>query len=94
MPTYTVSNITYPLDHGSTVLVNAIGPSLFGGNFLIHQIPSSGQMGTYVSTLNGVGLHNLRYPGGTVTEDRFDMQNPNATTSSRSEERRVGKECA
>lgn len=54
---------------------------LFGANFLFARDGAwrPGEVSQpYMAFANEVGLSNLRYPGGTMTEQLFDMANPNS----------------
>lgn len=53
---------------------------LFGANFLFARDGAwrPGEVSQpYMAFADEVGLSTLRYPGGTMTEDKFDMANPN-----------------
>ena len=52
--------------------------SMFGGNILAPRNPMTGQ-GSYEQAINELGVTGLRYPGGSLTEDYFDIANPNQT---------------
>ena len=55
---------------------------LFGTNFLYSRDGAwqPGQVSQpYKAFASEVGLSIMRYPGGTMTEDTFDMENPNNT---------------
>lgn len=49
---------------------------LFGGNLLFDRDRPDG---TYGTVFNDLGLTNVRYPGGSITEWFFDISNPDAT---------------
>ncbi len=51
----------------------------FGLNILTHR-DSLSASGKYAETVEAVGATVIRYPGGTVTEDYFDLRNGNATS--------------
>lgn len=69
----------YTLEKG-TESFNLIDESLFGGNFLFHRdvISEEGGLSQIYSDL-GVGI--IRYPGGSVTEEYFDLSEPNRTST-------------
>jgi hypothetical protein len=72
MPTVLPSNIAA---HGHTAT-----SSIFGGNILAIRGPMTGE-GSYEQAINSLGVTGLRYPGGTLTEDYFDIENPDATVA-------------
>jgi Ca2+-binding RTX toxin-like protein len=49
--------------------------ALFGANFLFNRDRIDG--GTYDSAADRLGVTSLRYPGGTIAEQFFDVTNPN-----------------
>ncbi|PRY26839.1 Ca2+-binding RTX toxin-like protein [Aliiruegeria haliotis] len=51
-----------------------VGTDMFGGNFLIDR-DRMGQ-GTYDDAVRALNLSNLRYPGGSITEWYFDINDP------------------
>jgi alpha-L-arabinofuranosidase len=53
---------------------------LFGGNLLASRGILMGP-GSYDEAINGLGVTGLRYPGGSLTEEYFDITNPDATTA-------------
>tara|TARA_B110000908_G_scaffold172339_1_gene239167 strand:+ start:359 stop:2107 length:1749 start_codon:yes stop_codon:yes gene_type:complete len=53
---------------------------LFGGNLLASRGILTGP-GSYDEAINGLGITGLRYPGGSLTEEYFDITNPDATTA-------------
>lgn len=53
---------------------------LFGGNLLASRGTLTGP-GSYDEAVNGLGVTGLRYPGGALTENYFDITNPDATTA-------------
>jgi hypothetical protein len=53
---------------------------LFGGNLLASRGILTGP-GSYDEAINGLGVTGLRYPGGSLTEEYFDITNPDATTA-------------
>lgn len=62
-----------------------IGEELFGANLLVTSAQPDGNLTTsygYGAGIYNVGIKDLRYPGGTVTEYHFDMRNPEAEQSS------------
>ncbi|NEX45614.1 hypothetical protein [Pseudotabrizicola algicola] len=52
--------------------------AIFGGNVLANRGPMTGD-GSYAQAINSLGVTGLRYPGGTLTEDYFDIENPDAS---------------
>jgi serralysin len=65
-------------------LRRSIGEKLFGANLLITSAQPDGALTIdygYGAAINSVGISNLRYPGGTVTEYHFDLNNPEARQS-------------
>ena len=54
--------------------------SLFGGNILATRGTMTGP-GSYEEAINGLNVTGLRYPGGAVTEQYFDITNPDASTA-------------
>ena len=50
---------------------------LFGGNVLATRSDMAG-VGSYGEAINDMGVTSLRYPGGTLAEQFFDISNPNA----------------
>lgn len=52
-----------------------IGPGFFGGNFLVGR---DNLGGTFADKADLLGLDLLRYPGGAIAEDHFDITNPDA----------------
>ena len=50
---------------------------LFGGNVLATRSDMAGD-GSYGEAINDMGVTTLRYPGGTLTEQFFDINNPDA----------------
>lgn len=57
-----------------------ISSAMFGGNFLFDR-DRVGANGTFDDVADNLGVTNLRYPGGSITEDYFDIENPNNTTT-------------
>jgi hypothetical protein len=53
---------------------------LFGGNVLATRGEMSGD-GSYSEAVDGLGVTGLRYPGGSLTEEHFDITNPDAITA-------------
>lgn len=49
---------------------------LFGGNFLFHR-DTLGEDGPFTAAAETLGFTTIRYPGGSVTENLFDISNPN-----------------
>ncbi|WP_413219950.1 type I secretion protein [Tritonibacter mobilis] len=48
----------------------------FGGNFLFHRDTLDGD-GSYQDLIEELGVETVRFPGGSVTEEFFDISNPN-----------------
>jgi Ca2+-binding RTX toxin-like protein len=69
------TQFNFTLKPGGTV----VKTDMFGVNCLIHRdnFTPSGNLPT---TIEQVGASTVRYPGGTVTEDFFDLTNPNRTS--------------
>ncbi|MFC7705833.1 calcium-binding protein [Plastorhodobacter daqingensis] len=57
-----------------------VSPLLFGGNILFHK-DRVGDQGTFDEAVDQLRLTGLRYPGGSITEDYFDIRRPNATSA-------------
>ncbi len=57
---------------------NTITSGLFGGNFL-STTDRIADNGTFDEVDAEIGLTNLRYPGGSLTEHYFDITNPDAS---------------
>lgn len=53
----------------------SISPLMFGGNFLFHR-DTLGEDGPYEEAAEALGFTSVRYPGGGVTEDFFDLGDP------------------
>ena len=81
MAIYTVRDTSYSLQNDAAVVSKPITSAHFGGNFLIHQTPEPGELADYIQAVRDLGVSNLRYPGGTITEALFDMKNPNAAAA-------------
>ncbi|MDV7142309.1 calcium-binding protein [Tropicimonas sp. TH_r6] len=58
--------------------LGTVSENMLGGNFLIDRDRMDD--GTYDEAVQDLGLSNLRYPGGTVTEWFFDINDPDKTT--------------
>ena len=56
----------------------AAHPGLFGGNILAPRAHMTGPQ-SYAEAIEALGVTTLRYPGGSLTEDLFDLRNPDAT---------------
>lgn len=54
-----------------------VASDLFGGNFLFNRDRVA--EGTYDLSADRLGITTLRYPGGTISEQFFDIRNPNQT---------------
>jgi hypothetical protein len=52
---------------------------LFGGNILASRGDLVGR-GSYDEAIEGLNVNGLRYPGGALTEEYFDITNPDAST--------------
>lgn len=61
----------------SETALATVSDDMFGGNFLIDR-DRIGE-GTYDEAIQDLGLTNLRYPGGSVTEWFFDINDPDKT---------------
>ncbi len=57
--------------------LGTVSSDMLGGNFLIDR--DRMEDGTYDEAVQDLGLSNLRYPGGTVTEWFFDINEPDKT---------------
>lgn len=57
---------------------------LFGGNVLATRSSMTGD-GSYAEAIEDLGVTNLRYPGGSLTEYYFDLEDPDAETAVHSE---------
>jgi hypothetical protein len=68
MPTISLGN--------STKLASHVSDGMFGGNLLFDRDRISS--GTYDEAVDALNIKSLRYPGGTITEQYFDIKNPNA----------------
>lgn len=68
-----------PVLQNPTRLEGAFADSaLFGGNVLAPR--AEGQApGTFINAVEGLGVGALRYPGGALTENLFDISNPDAS---------------
>lgn len=55
-----------------------ISPEMFGGNLLFRYDVISGAGATYGAVADYLGVSSLRYPGGTMTEINFDVNNPDS----------------
>jgi len=53
-------------------------PGLFGGNILAPRASMTGA-GSYAEAVDALGVTTMRYPGGSLTEDYFNLANPDAT---------------
>ncbi len=61
-----------------------ITTKLFGANILfdrdrVAEHPNSTLRPTYDDAVRELSIENIRYPGGSITEDLFDIENPNAS---------------
>lgn len=54
-----------------------VSSDLFGANFLFNRDRT--ENGTYDLNADRLGITTLRYPGGTIAEQYFDIRNPNRT---------------
>ncbi len=57
-----------------------ITPALFGGNTLISETDITDQSSDFQESIVELGVSSLRYPGGSVTEWYFDINNPNRSS--------------
>ncbi|WOI33812.1 type I secretion protein [Tritonibacter scottomollicae] len=51
----------------------------FGGNFLFHRDTLDGDQ-SYRELVQDLGVETVRFPGGSVTEEYFDISNPNSSS--------------
>lgn len=58
-----------------SVSSNGYGKDIFGANILASR-DQIGEDGTYDDAVNALGVTHIRYPGGSLTEDYFDLSNP------------------
>lgn len=56
-----------------------VSPSMFGGNLLFDRDEIG--PGTFDDAVSHLNIQTLRYPGGQIAEDFFDISNPNRTTT-------------
>ena len=59
---------------------SAYDQDLFGANILASR-DQVGEGGTYDEAADALGVSHIRYPGGSLTEDFFDLSNPDKTTA-------------
>ncbi|TNJ38830.1 hypothetical protein [Phaeobacter sp. B1627] len=52
----------------------------FGGNFLFHR-DTIGDEGSYEELVHELGIEAVRFPGGSITEEHFDISNPNRAST-------------
>lgn len=64
--------------NAQSVSTNEYTSDLFGANILANR-DQLGEDGTYDEAAEHLGVENIRYPGGSLTEDYFDLSNPNNT---------------
>ena len=64
--------------NAQSVSTNEYESDLFGANILASR-DQIGEDGTYDEAAAQLGVENMRYPGGSLTEDYFDLSNPDAT---------------
>ncbi|NIZ15701.1 hypothetical protein [Phaeobacter sp. HF9A] len=64
--------------NATSELRSSFTQSHFGGNFLFHRDSLDGG-GSYEELAEDLGLTTVRFPGGSVTEEYFDIKNPNNT---------------
>jgi Ca2+-binding RTX toxin-like protein len=57
---------------------NSVSIDMFGANNIFRYNTISGGNGTFDEAVDLLGVANIRYPGGTVTELYFDVNNPDA----------------
>ncbi len=69
-----------PVTLEPTASTDAITSAQLGSNFLFDR-DKLGSQNDYETIVENVGIEYIRYPGGSVTEDRFDIASPNSTTS-------------
>lgn len=73
-------NVRYDFVGGATV-GSVIGAEHFGTNYLFHHDRVAADS-SFPEIMDRVGIDLIRYPGGTVTEEFFDLDNPTATVQS------------
>ena len=69
--------IHFDVDTGTQVS-DAVDPLFFGGNFLADRDDLTG---SFVDKADYLGLTMLRFPGGAIAEDSFDIENPDTPIS-------------
>lgn len=70
-------SVSYEFRGGETV-GSVIGAEHFGTNYLFHHDRVEADS-TFPQVIDRVGVDLIRYPGGTITEEFFDLANPTAT---------------
>ncbi|WP_299847549.1 calcium-binding protein [uncultured Roseovarius sp.] len=68
---------SYKFQGGNSV-GSVIGADHFGTNYLFHHDRVEADS-TFPQVIDRVGIDLIRYPGGTITEEFFDLANPTAT---------------
>ena len=66
---------------GGETVGSEIGSEHFGTNYLFHH-DKVDVNGTFPQVVDRVGVDLIRYPGGTITEEFFDLANPTASVQS------------
>jgi|GEM_PF-1079082 len=64
------------IDNGDAIGMT-VSSEMFGGNILFNRDQFGS--GTYDEALNYLGVNGVRYPGGTITEQYFDINNADAS---------------
>ena len=64
--------------NSGTALSEKISSAMFGGNDLFETNLLSGPNGTFPAAAELLGITALRYPGGTMTEQDFDVTQPDS----------------
>jgi hypothetical protein len=71
---------TIQLSAANCILGECADDALFGGNILASRGSMSGP-GSYEEGIQALSVSGLRYPGGSLTEHYFDIENPDASTA-------------
>ena len=77
-----MTNIVIPTTYTPIFISGSVSSAQFGANFLFDRDYKENSSGGPVSTayamaISDMGIENLRYPGGTISEAIFDLKNPN-----------------
>ncbi|SNS43979.1 calcium-binding protein [Tropicimonas sediminicola] len=70
--------MTTRIEFQSDAPLGHVDDDMFGGNFLIDR--DRMDAGTYDEAIRDLGLTNIRYPGGSITEWYFDINDPDRTS--------------